>query len=81
MILHTLSHTVSFTGSLTDVVRKFRDTDSFLSVGGSYLVNINHVKGLWGNDLVMADGSVVQIPLKKRGEILSVMRPFLDRSP
>lgn len=79
VILHTLSHTVSFTGSLTDVVRKFSDTDNFLPVGGSYLVNLNHVKGLSGNDLVMADGSVVQIPLKKRGEILSVVKPFLGK--
>ena len=79
VILHTLTHAVSFTGSLTDIVRQFSGTDGFLPVGGSYLININHVKGLAENDLAMADGSVVQIPLKRRGEILPVVKSFLER--
>ncbi|MCM1302737.1 MAG: response regulator transcription factor [Lachnospiraceae bacterium] len=78
VLLHTLSETVSFTESLSNIVRKFRGTDTFLPVGGSYLINLNHVAGQSGNDLVMSDGSVVQIPLKKRGEILAVVRPLLS---
>lgn len=81
VILHTLSDTVSFTGNLSSIVREFGNTEAFLPVGGSYLINLNHVTGQADNDLIMADGSVVQIPLKKRGEIFSVVRPFLNRNP
>lgn len=81
VLLHTLSGTVSFTESLSNVVREFHGTDTFLPVGGSYLINLNHVAGRSGSDLVMADGSVVQIPQKKRGEILSVVESFLNRDP
>ena len=80
VILHTLSDAVSFTGSLSNIVREFSGTEAFLPVGGSYLINLNHVKGQAENDLTMSDGSVVQIPLKKRGEILSVVKPFLSHA-
>ena len=81
VILHTLSDTISFTGSLSNIVREFNGTESFLPVGGSYLINLNHVKSQAEKDLTMSDGSVVQIPLKKRREIFSVVRPFLDHNP
>lgn len=71
VILHTLSDTVTFSESLTNIIASFRGTDSFLPVGKSYLINLNHVSGTLNNDLMMADGSVVQIPVKKRGEILA----------
>lgn len=81
VILHTLSDTVSFTGNLSSIVREFGNMETFLLVGGSYLINLNHATGQTENDLIMSDGSIVQIPLKKRGEIFSVVRSFLNRRP
>lgn len=81
VILHTLSDTVSFTGNPASIVMEFGDTEAFLPIGGSYLINLNHITGQAADDLIMSDGTVVQIPLKKRGEIFSIVRPFLNRNP
>lgn len=73
VILHTLSDSITFSESLSNIIETFRDTDSFLPVGRSYLINLNQVAGSHNGDLLMADGSVVQIPVKKRGEILTLV--------
>nr|WP_300841517.1 LytTR family DNA-binding domain-containing protein [uncultured Acetatifactor sp.] len=71
VILHTLSDAITFSESLSNIIDVFRDTDSFLPVGRSYLINLNQVACSHNGDLLMADGSVVQIPVKKRSEILA----------
>lgn len=73
VILHTISDTISFPGSLSEIADVFSNADSFLPIGRSYLINLNHVSGQRNNDLVMSDGSIVQIPVKKRGKILSLV--------
>lgn len=74
--LHTISGIYSFPGTLTQIIESFRGMDCFLSVGRSYFVNLNHVVGLIGDDLAMSDGSIAQIPLRKRKEILDAVEKW-----
>lgn len=76
VILHTLSDTVSFSESLSNIIDAFCDADAFLPVGRSYLINLNHVSDRLDNDLIMSDGSIVQIPVRKRGEIFAFIEQW-----
>lgn len=76
VILHTTEGTVSFADNLSRIVGLFHSTDDFLPIGRSYLVNLYHVTGQADNDLLMSDGSIVQIPLKKQREILSAIEQW-----
>ncbi len=80
VILHTLSDTFTFSESLSNIMGTFCDVDSFLPVGRSYLINLNHVSGSRNHDLLMSDGSVVQIPVKKRSEILTCVERWKSLS-
>lgn len=71
--LHTVTGIYSLNYTLTYVVECLKDTDYFLSVGRSFLINIHHVSGQIGNDLSMSDGSIVQVPLRKQSEILTAV--------
>lgn len=73
VILHTVSDTISFRNSLSQIAETFCQADNFLTVGRSYLINLNHVTGRLQNDLIMSDGSIVQIPIRKQEEILSAV--------
>lgn len=76
IFLHTPSGVHAFPGTLTQVTAFFKGFDCFLSVGRSYFINLNHVTGLAGNDLVMSDGSIAQIPLRKREEVLDIVNKW-----
>lgn len=76
VVLHTISGTVSFSDNLTRIVELLRGTDDFLPIGRSYLVNLHYVTGQAENDLLMSDGSIVQIPLKKQRETLSAIEQW-----
>lgn len=71
--LHTVSGVYSFHGVLTQIRESFREADNFLPIGRSFLINRNHVAGQLKNDLIMSDGSIVQIPLRKQAEILATV--------
>ena len=71
ILLHTISDTYSFPGALAQIAEFFREISCFLPVGRSFLVNLNHVSGQFENDLAMSDGSIVQIPLRKRADVLA----------
>lgn len=73
VILHMISGTVSFPGSLTQITELLCQSDNFVSVGRSFLINLNHVSGRFHNDLLMSDHSIVQIPLRKQDEILAIV--------
>lgn len=76
IFLHTLSGVHTFSGALTQVTTFFRGFDCFLSVGRSYFINLDHVAGLAGSDLIMSDGSIAQIPLRKREEVLDIVNKW-----
>jgi len=71
VILHTASEAISFRGTLSQIAEGVCHTDNFLPVGRSFLINLNQVKGRLKNDLVMSDGSIVQVPLRKQEDVLS----------
>lgn len=81
VILHTTSDSYSFSGTLTQITEFFKEIDYFLSVGQSFLINLNHVSGQIENDLVMSDGSIVQIPLRKRKDILTFIETYQKELP
>lgn len=70
VIMHTLHDTIAFSGSLSQITASFLQVENFLSVGRSFFINLNHVKGKQENDLIMRDNSIVQIPIRKQREIL-----------
>lgn len=74
IFLHTTSGVYSFSGTLTQIAATLKGADDFLPVGRSFLVNLSHVSGQAGNDLAMSDGSIVQIPLRRREEIFSALQ-------
>lgn len=80
IFLHTLSGVYAFPGTLTQIAAFFNGFDCFLSVGRSYFINLNHVTGLAGSDLAMADGAIAQIPLRKREEVLETVEKWLKKS-
>lgn len=71
--LHTVSGVYIFHGVLAQIRELFRETDDFLPIGRSFLINRNHVTGQLKNDLTMSDGSIVQVPLRKQAEILATV--------
>lgn len=76
VILHTPSGTYSFSETLSNIVALFHGTNAFVPVGKSYLINLNHVAGRSENDLLMSDGSIVQIPVKKRNAIFTLIESW-----
>ncbi|MDE5820182.1 MAG: LytTR family DNA-binding domain-containing protein [Lachnospiraceae bacterium] len=76
VLLHTTYETISFSASLTQITNSFCHTDSFLPIGKSYLINLHQVSGQSDHDLIMSDGSIVQIPVKKRSTILAYIEQW-----
>lgn len=76
VLLHTTYKTISFSASLTQITSSFCHADSFLPIGKSYLINLHHVSGQSDHDLIMSDGSIVQIPVKKRSTILAYIEQW-----
>lgn len=81
IVLHTTSGSYSFYGTLTRVMDQFRNTDVFLPAGRSFLINLEHVSAQNANDLIMSDGSIVQIPFRKQPEILAAVKRYRGPSP
>lgn len=71
VILHTAHEAIAFRGTLSQIAEGVHHTDNFLPVGRSFLINLNHVKSRLKNDLIMSDGSIVQVPLRKQEDVLS----------
>lgn len=74
VILHTASEHIVFRGALSEIADYFHNVNNFLPVGRSFLINLNHVTGRLRNDLIMSDGSIVQIPLRKQENVLQVVK-------
>lgn len=81
VILHAVSGNFSFSGALTQIVGSFSGTDYFLPVGRSFLINLDYVSRKSGNDIIMSDGSIVQVPLRKRGKILPIIENRTRKPP
>lgn len=81
IILHAISGNFSFSGALTQIAGSFSRTDYFLPVGRSFLINLDHVSRKSGNDIIMSDGSIVHVPLRKRGEILPIIENRTGKPP
>lgn len=81
VFLHTTSGSYSFYGTLTQVMDLFRNMDVFLPVGRSFLINLEHVSEQAAHDLVMSDGSIVQIPLRKQAEVLAAVERYRELNP
>lgn len=80
IFLHTVSGIYSFRGALAQIIAFFNGIDCFLPVGRSYFINLNHVRGLIGSDLAMSDGSVAQIPLRKREEVFGAVKKWQSKN-
>lgn len=76
VILHTTSESVIFRGALSQIANYFHNIDNFLPIGRSFVINLNHVTGRLRNDLIMSDGSIVQIPLRKQEDVLQVVKKW-----
>lgn len=74
IFLHTTSGIYSLSDSLARITECFRGADCFLPVGRSFLINRNHIAGQSENDLIMSDSSIVQVPIRKREEILAAIK-------
>lgn len=72
--LHTTSGIYSFHNTLLQMIELFHDIDNFIQIGRSFLINLNYVAGQTENDLIMMDGSIVQIPLRKQKEIFKIVK-------
>lgn len=81
VILHAISGIYSFSGSLTQITSFFSKIEGFLPVGRSFLINLDHVSKRTGNDLAMSDGSIVQVPLRKRGNVLEIVAGWQKKNP
>lgn len=81
VILHAISGTYSFSGSLTQIAGLFSKTEGFLPVGRSFLINLDHVAKRAGNDLAMSDGSIVQVPLRKRAKVFEIVAAWQKKPP
>lgn len=79
IFLHTLSGIYTFHGTLTQVAAQLADAACFLAVGRSFLINLNHAADRRENDLVMSDGSIVQVPLRKQEEIFSTINAWQNQ--
>ncbi len=76
IILHTTSQTFSFTGTLAQIAYSLRQSDCFFQIGRSFVVNLDQISGWQQNDLLMSDGSIVQIPLRKHGEVFAMVQEW-----
>lgn len=73
VVLHTTEAIFSFSGSLSNISDALSVSDGFLPIGRSFLINLNHVAGQINKDLKMSDGSTVQIPVRRRTQILNTV--------
>ena len=81
VFLHTTFGIYTLSDSLTRITELFKGTDCFLPVGRSFFINLNHISGQTENDLVMSDNSIVQIPIRKREEILAAIEASKKEPP
>lgn len=81
VILHAVNDTISFSGSLTECAKELLESPQFLGCGQSYLINMNHVKNIENASLTMSDNSVIQIPVRRKKEIVSVIRQWQLNNP
>ncbi len=76
VVIHTTTESVIFRGALSQIADYFHNIDNFLPIGRSFVINLNHVTGRLRNDLIMSDGSIVQIPLRKQEDILQLVKKW-----
>lgn len=76
IVLHTKSGVYSFSGTLTQIMSFFEGAEQFLLVGRSFLINLIHVTEQRENDLIMSDGSIVQVPVRKREEVFKALENY-----
>ena len=81
IVLHTVSTTYSFPGTLSNIMNFFEGADQFLPVGRSFLVNLNYVSEQNEDDLIMTDGSVIQVPFRKRKDIFTAVDKWKREKP
>ncbi|MGI6736323.1 MAG: LytR/AlgR family response regulator transcription factor [Anaerovoracaceae bacterium] len=79
VILHAVHGTFSFSGTLSQVNEQFQDNANFLRIGRSFLINLNHVAKNPANDLIMSDGSIVQIPVRSQTSVRAAVAAWQRR--
>lgn len=73
IILHTTFGIYIFRDTIMQIIEEFRGIDYFMPIGRSFLINLNYVTGKTENDLIMSDGSIVQVPLRKQKEVITII--------
>lgn len=75
---HTKESKITSSGSLKEVVQVL-DGNTFCLCNQCYLVNLNCVKRVNGNDLLLNDGTILQISLPKRKNFMKQLAYFYGR--
>ncbi len=75
---HTEDNTVTASGSLKEI-ENILGEHAFCLCNQCYLVNLNYVRSVKGNDLILSDGSVLQISLPKRKVFMKQLAYFFGR--
>ena len=65
--------------TLTELKGLFRDIDGFVPVGASYIVNLRCVQSLLETTLEMANGDIIPVPRRLRGEVKRAYFAFYTR--
>lgn len=70
---------VSFYGSMNDVAEKVKDYPGLLTVGKSYIVNMNYVTRLKDGLLDLSDGTQISVPVRSVKEVESALSAFKEQ--
>ena len=79
VFFHTDTDETLKTQMTMDEVEKQLDSPAFIRCHRSFIVNMNHVEGIQGNDLTMKNGQLVPIRINGRKEVVSALNAFLTR--
>ena len=65
--------------TLTELKALLLNTDGFVAIGASYIVNLRCVQSLLPAAVVMADGETVPVPRRLRSEVKQQYFDFYTR--
>ncbi|WRS30951.1 LytTR family DNA-binding domain-containing protein [Actinomycetaceae bacterium MB13-C1-2] len=75
-IVHTLSETFSYTGALRDLEQQLSGK-GFYRINSYYLANLQHVRGIVGQDAKMSGGDLLRISRARRKEFMMALTDHL----
>ncbi len=65
--------------TLTELRLLFSKTKVFITVGASYIINLNHVQSLLSSELEMSNGDLIPVPRRLRSETKKLYFDFYTR--